>query len=854
MRVRVLIVATVMLLAACSRPSTPPEYVEAGRAAAAAGRSNEAALYYKQALQEDLDYIEARLELGVLYIALGDLEAAQRFLSAAVEADYQLDTAVPLLASALLQQNRVFALEQLLDEHKAAALEPATHLQLGLYEVLLYARTNRHDTGRMALTALGDAALDCELCLLTEAHLRSNDAPTDALATLDELLLRYPDNAEAHLLRGQLYFALRNPTRAFQDFEDFKRLQPLAGYAQFLLAMTALQLEDRAIAERHVNKLLAANPRQPLANHLKALLAFEHGDYALAGEHAELSMGRGLKSPANFLVAGVSAYHLARPEAALHYLRKASVAYPRNAELQRLMMLLNLQLGDLSAAQESFVSHDLRNVEDVLFGNLMAYQLVQRGRFGEAGSVLDYLENTPVRQPAIRLQTQALKAQLELGEVMAGEELSAEAEEGESTGRMVRIMILLESNAPEEAQQQAEEWLRDEPGSVDALNVQAYVFQQTDQPQLALELYERALSIDPANSPSLFYLAAQAVEQTAYRRATELYLTVLYNNPENLSALRALLGLTFATQAAPDWDQLLQPLNNAVLSDDQVVAVSDALFQWQQYSKLNAFLAEAREQSEWSDTLWMIWLKNEFYLFGVDQFLEKFDLYYQQNSLPDHVLFALSVLEQQGQWELSLTLIDRLDENTQRAQSLQLAKAVALVELQQFDEAEQLLAQWPGEGALASARWYLQGRLKGVQGDLPQSASYLSAYYDSSPGFHSVSHLADVLLEDGRTEDMAALARRHMSEHPSDDSARLALALRLAPTHSEVALELLQNERSDWQIRRSWKMSNNVAWLYLQQGLPQEALPYANNALALNPEDEQVKVTHARVLRALEGS
>jgi hypothetical protein len=46
-------------------------------------------------------------------------------------------------------------------------------------------------------------------------------------------------------------------------------------------------------------------------------------------------------------------------------------------------------------------------------------------------------------------------------------------------------------------------------------------------------------------------------------------------------------------------------------------------------------------------------------------------------------------------------------------------------------------------------------------------------------------------------------------------------------------------------------MSNNVAWLYLQQGLAQEALPYASNALALNPDDEQVKATHARVLQAL---
>lgn len=852
MRASVLIVTTVMLLAACSGPETPPEYVKAGREAAAAGRSSEAALYYKQALQADRDFIEARLELGILYVELGDLDAAQRFLEAAVEAGYQLDTALPLLASVLLQQNRVFALEQLLDEHKSAALESATHLQLGLFEVLLFARSNRYDLGRMALNDLGDEALDCELCMLTEAHLRSHDAPTSALEALDELLVQHPDNPQAYLLRGQLYFALRNPKHAFQDFERFQHLQPLAGYAQFLLAMTALQLEDRAIAERHVNKLLAANPRQPLANHLKALLAFEQGDYALAGEHAEASIGRGLKSPANFLAAGVSAYHLGRPEAALHYLGKASASYPDNAELQRLLMLLHLQLGDLEAAREIYIKQDLRSVQDVLFGNLMAYQLMQGGRFGEAGSVLDYLENTPIRQPAIRLQTQALKSQLDVGEVMAAEELSAQTKVGKSSLRMARIMILLESNTRDEAQRQAQEWLRDEPNNVDALNVQAYVFQQTAQPERALELYERALSIDPDNSPSLFYLAARAIEQSAYGRATQIYLTILDNNPGNLSALRGLLGLTFTSQTAPDWDLLFLPIQNAVLSDDQVVAVADALFQWQQYSTLDSFLEMARAQSEWSDTLWMIWLKNSYHLSSEDQFLDNFALYHQQNSLPDHVLFALSILEQQGQWQLSLALIERLNEDIKRTQSLQLAKAVALIELQQFDEAERLLAQWPEEGASASARWYLQGRLKEIEGDLPQSANYLSAYYDSSPGFHSVSYLANVLLKDGRTEDLATLAQRHMAEHPSDDSARLALALRLAPTHSAVALKLLQSERNDWLIHRSWKLSNNVAWLYMQQRLPQEALPYASNALTLNPDNEQVKATHARVLQALD--
>ncbi len=755
------------------------------------------------------------------------------------------------LGMAYLWQNKVFALEQLLYEQEAAVLAAGTRLRLDLYKVLLYVRSNRHDMALRAFAGLGDEAVGCELCGLTEAYLHSSASPTDALATLDELLVRYPDNAQAYLLRGQLYFSLRNPGRAFPDFMQFQRLQPLAGYAQFLLAVTALQMDDPAAAERHVNKLLAASPRQPLANHLKALLAFEQKNYAVAGEHAELSIGRGLKSPANFLVAGVSAYHLHRPEAAYYNLRKAEVFYPDNPELQRLLMFIQLQLGDFEAARESFIKQDLHSVQDVLFGNLMAYKLLQDGSFGEAGSVLAYLEHTPITQPAIRLQTQALKAQLAVAEVLPATALSNPSAASDPTGWMVRIMILLESNAPAEAQRLAGQWLRQNRDSVDALNIQAYVFQQTGQGELALGLYERALVIDPANTPSLFYLAGRAATASDYAGATGLYQRILQQNPANLAALRALLGLTFTAQDDPDWEQLLRPLDASGLSDDQMVAVADALFQWQQYPRLDRFLAQAGPSSQWSDTLWMIWIKNSYFLSTEQDFLQNFAAYQQANPLPDHVLFVLSFLEQQSRWQLSLDLIQQLDNNIRKGQSLQLAQAVAHIELQQFAEAEKILALWPEKDVPEAARWYVKGRLKESAGDLPQAVVYLQAYYNASPGFHSVSHLSNLLLKAGRIDALQALANSHTHDHPADDSSRLALSLKLAPTQPAHALALVQHGRADWLVRRSWQLSNNVALLYLQQGLPETALQYATNALALRPDDERLQATHARVQAAL---
>jgi tetratricopeptide (TPR) repeat protein len=248
----------------------------------------------------------------------------------------------------------------------------------------------------------------------------------------------------------------------------------------------------------------------------------------------------------------------------------------------------------------------------------------------------------------------------------------------------------------------------------------------------------------------------------------------------------------------------------------------------------------------------MVWLKNSFFQAGPAAFLTNFDTYYQVNNLPDHALFALSILEQQERWQMALDLVDRLDEPVQALPAMQLTRAIALIELQQGEAVTEILESLDESEVDANAgRWYVQGRLQESKGDLVQAASYLTAYHKASPGLTSVTHLADVLLQAGRTADVLALTQRYIEAHPLDDTARLSLALKLAPQHPAAALEMLQNERADWLVRRSWELSNNVAWLYLQQGEPATALTYSRNALALNAEDATVRRVHASALQAL---
>lgn len=844
-----------LLLASCSSPKTPQEIVAQAETLVANKQYNQAIIVYKNALEQTPNFMEARFNLGSIYFSIGDLSSAEKYLINAYDAGYSKERVVLLLAATYLQQNSMTALKHLVDTYSKPVINSKFDLQLALYNIQYLGRNNQLKQAQKKLNdillTLPPLERDCELCLLTEAHLQSYNAPTKAIDTIGKLLLAFPDNAQAHLLRGQLYFALRNPSEAMNNFKRFQELQPKAGFVQLLIAVTAFQMKDTINATKYVDDLIAANPNQALVNHLKAMLVFEKKDYEEARIYAERSIDRGLKSPANYLMAGVSAYYEDKMEIAYKHLLKAVTFYPENNELQQLLMFIQFRFGYLEEASASYLKQDQRSVQNLLFGNLMAYRFIQDGQFDQADNILAYLGSTPMSQPAIRLQTQALQHQIKLGEVNPLAELVTSTQNKPSDQKLLQIILLIQSNAINKAKDEAQKWLEQDAQSLDALNVLAYVFQQLQQPEQAEPLLQQALEINPLNTPSLFFFAEKASLQSNYQQAGLYYHAILRANPQNLSALRSLLTLTFKHQSAPNWEQLLASLDVALISDDQIIALSDAMFQWQDYARLDTFLMEYKPQSQWSDLVWMVWLKNSFSLSGADKFNTHFDIYFKNNTLTDHVMFALSVLENQRQFELMSALIDRLPEAMQNADAVKLQKAMVMLELQQFEQAEIIISALEKSQTVRAATLYIKGRAKEHDGDLAQAANYLTAYYETLPSFHSVNALANVLVKANRSEQLLFVANEYLENFPQDNTARLSLALKLAPSHSTFSLKLLEREQIQWLVQRNWKLSNNIAWLYFTQQSYEKGIKYSSNALLLNPENNQVKFVHANILIAL---
>lgn len=849
-----------LLTLSCTQQKTAQEHYESGKALASNKDFDVARLAFKNALSIDPALHRARYELGTTYYLTGDFESARFYFESARENGLEVSNFVLLLASTYLKQNDMSALQALLDKQEALSSSPTEKIQLALYDILLLARTEELELAESRYSKLidieGNAAQGCALCLFSKAQLQSYRSPTDAIESLDKLVDRDPDYSSAYLSRGQLYFALRNANQAFADFKKYESLQPENVYIKFLIAVTALQLKDMLTATTYVETLLAANPQQPFLNHLQALLAFEREDYGLASESAGKAILHGLSLPANYMVAGVSAYQQKNYEIAYRHLNKAKLYYPDNTQLRRLLALLEFKFGNLQAAGRDFVKTDVQSVKDALFGNLIAYQLVKDEQFEAAEGVVAFVQNKSVYQPIVNLQSKVLNIHVTQKKSLSlsGDQSSSTVIDSNQDSNLISIILLIETQALEQAKTEGQAWLKRAPDNIDAINILAHTYQLLTDTAAASDLFEKALTLDPTNVPSLLYKARLAESNDQPQRANQLYRKALSTYPQNLAALRGLLTLTFSAQQRPVWSELLQPISIEKLTDDHLVAIADAMYLWQDYEAVNYHLNQYQEQAQWSELIWMVWLKNSYHINSEDRFLDNVDSYLEQNVELGHSLFALSILESQKNFELLVSVIKRLPESHKETDSINLQYALSLVELKRFEEANERLVNIDVMEANQAAQWYIKGLLKQYEGDLTQASSYFSAYYQLDPNFHSMNSFVTSLTQTKRTDEAIVVANDYLKANPSDTQARLTLALKLASIQPKAAIALLESKSVRWFLLRNWKLSYNVAWLYASQNQPETALRYSENALLLNPDNERVKTLYARILGRLDSA
>jgi len=314
--VRCVVVLAVVCAAACSNPdATKRRYLENGNKFAEQKKYTEAILEYRNALQIDDKYAEARKQLAEAYASSGNTEGAFREYKRAADL-LPDDTAVQMRAATLL-----FMAGQFEDVRTRA-------------EAVL--RKNPKD-------------LDAQI-LMANAMVGLRDLE-GGVRELDEAIALDPTHAATYTNLALLKLAQGQSEAAQAAFEKAVSLDPSSLKARLALTHFFLSTGKLAMAEKTLNEALKIDPNDTLANRTLAALYIGTGRHTLAEKPLKLIVDVTKTARSKFVLAEYYARE-GRPKDARLLLEPLVKSNDTYAEAQTRLALLTYAGGDRDRAKK----------------------------------------------------------------------------------------------------------------------------------------------------------------------------------------------------------------------------------------------------------------------------------------------------------------------------------------------------------------------------------------------------------------------------------------------------------------------------------------------------------------------
>lgn len=489
----------------------------------AGGEPQSALLELKSLLQKSPEAREARLLLGRVYLALNDPAAAEAELGRAQQAGLETSRLAAPLAEALLAQGRGREVIGRLAASQPADAADAAALQTVLAQAFLLA--GDQPQARAALTRAQQWVPNHPPARLIEARLLAGAGDrTSAMAVVDEVLARHPQQASGWTLKGDLLRVSADEGASVQADQAYGRA--LAAAPKLLPAhegrVTArIRSGDLPAARAAWTALSTAHPGNGVTAYLDVILSLKEGQADRARDTAVRLLQAGADSaPLRVLAGQAEAQRGAWPQAQAHFGKAVALA-PTDAVPRQHLALAWLRQGLPSRALEALQPLLATPADQGPAWALAAQAHLAQGDFARAAAAFDRALRAAPDDVALRTQ----RAQ---ASVLAGR-----ADQG-----MSELTLLVSTDSGTTADL--------------ALIAQQLRFQSFDRALLAIDGLERKAP----QLPLADLLRGQvALAQKDLTRARAHFQRVLDKHPGDLAALRHLAQIDVVegkAQAAAD--------------------------------------------------------------------------------------------------------------------------------------------------------------------------------------------------------------------------------------------------------------------------------------------------------------
>jgi len=829
------------LLAGCSGESAD-SMLAASRISLEKRDTRAAVIQLKGVLQKQPSSAEARYLMGRALLLSGDPESALIEFNKAEELGYSAELLAPEHARVLLLVGQA---AKALDKYRDVKLQsPSANAQLLAQMAAAYWAIGKKDEAWAVISAAQKADGNDRTVGLVHVRMQATVPPlSNAQAELDALLKRFPDFADAWMLKADLL--QRAGASKAQEIEAYREAlkwdrAALGAHAGIITWM--LQERDLKGAEKALDALKVVAPGSGQAGYLSALLAMHQGNQQKAREEVQRLLKRAPSNVPVLHLAGAIEFQRGALLQADAHLNKALAQAPEAADIRLLLARVYVRAGEAGkalAVAQPLLSAKEPNPE--LFP-LLGEALLQTGdplraeqMFAKAASLNP--QDVASRVAAVMSRTQAKSKYDGTAELRA-----IAVEDKGVTADLALVSVLLRKKDYEQASKALDALAKKEPNKPLADNLRGNLELARGDQERARAAFQAALSKDPTFFPAAASLSKLAVDANDFKRASQYFEGILKVEPRNLQARISLINLK-VQQGAPK-DALAIELTQLVKEYPEAVAPRVALVQLQMARGENKLaLAVAQEGATLLPDNVEILLSLGSALAGAGDTNQAVATYSR----------AATLSPQSPQPHIALAEVHSRAKNYGAAtQSLKRALAIKPGNLAamgamygvemaagRIDEALIVARSLQGQETTAALGFVLEGDAELKRHHLDAAAeAYRKALDKGADTSFAIKLHRTLASADKRMPDADKFAKRWLEQFPKDalfihhlgDVALKRADLNEAARRYGESLAL---------VPRNASAANNLSWIALQQGRRDEAVKYGEAAVAIEPNNPQ---------------
>lgn len=793
-----------------------------------------AAYHLKQSIRQDDKSPSPRLQLGLLYLADYQLEAAIKELRMANLLGRE-DARVPL-AQAYSRQGNYEPITRL---SIVPSLTKVQQAELLMYQIEA-AIALQHNSKQDLYIKLAELAPNSPYHHVAKAViLLSEGQPEAALEWLSKALELQKNDQRSLWLQAKTLYMLKRYQEAQLTLTQLLSLAP-ERVSYYLLAIdVAFAMADLPSAQRYIEKVQKLDPKQPQHIFNQAYLALQQQDFTRALNLSEQILVQRDYHPAR-LINGISHYYLGNWEQAYDQLQKTVDIFPEQHIAQQLLADTLMKLGKLEQSAQLAERAKWQNVAQLPLLLSLSSGLIQQGETDigqrlliQADEIVELSNDKGMNKAIVKL----LQGDLEQG--IAALETSGL---GSEQGQQLLFDAYLRAQQWQQAQTIVDE--------VTAVNeVQGYTLLTRlklaqQQASAAEQILQTAF--EQRQLPPLLYLLAVSQYAQGKWHSAEASLKRLANLVHiDQAALGLWVNLDLQMQQPQQAVQRLLTTSYQPLSlSNQLTLIRLYILQRQAESALTQLAGLTNAQQASGEGLWLSalahaqlghWLQAEQHLHT---------LLANQASQQKYLMLLANIKLRQRAYD---DLLTTLQQHPLKQNSWYL-DLVARLQIQQgrwYDVVGTLVeTNVLSQQQKISLRTYLAL----AKGEISRAGAELQAQLATGSWQPALIDLAYVYAEQ-QPSKAAQLINQGLANF-ADQPELLQAQAQLAWQHGDTLkaqsswLQLLQQDPNHIVAL------NNLAWSYSQLGQHSAALPLAQRAYQLAPKNRDVIDSYAAVLLA----